>query len=271
MIDTKTRAKIKGYVEGFLQHTVEQILSRQRDRQAKLQTGRKDTSPAHKPFHRALLPEGIRRISEFERSFSTALGSTFEEAGKLIAAATHQTAIRGHKISGRVSAKAIGLIEAIVESNKQNGSTKPYLEFVRQVVDAAAEDGGEIRPVTSDLYVKTHSGEEWYFEIKSPMPNKGQCLEATSRLLHICAIRHEQYPKLRTHFAMGYNPYGEDKSDYKWSFAVRHMDMKNQVVIGREFWDLLGGEDTYDDLLSIYNEVGREKAKYLLDKLMLNY
>ncbi len=76
---------------------------------------------------------------------------------------------------------------------------------------------------------------------------------------------------MRTHFAMGYNPYGEDKSSYKWSFAVRHMDIRNQVLIGREFWDLLGGEGTYEELLDIYQQVGREKASDLLDRLSLNY
>ncbi len=85
MIDEETRVKIKGYLEGFIQGMVEQF--------RKSDTHPKDLRPPRteskkgdiKPFHEAILPEGILRVTEFERSFSTKLGTTFEGAEGLIA------------------------------------------------------------------------------------------------------------------------------------------------------------------------------------------
>jgi len=47
--------------------------------------------------------------------------------------------------------------------------------------------------------------------------------------------------------------------------------MKNEVLIGSEFWDLVGGEGTFEELLEIYREVGREKTKAMLDALLFGF
>jgi hypothetical protein len=36
-------------------------------------------------------------------------------------------------------------------------------------------------------------------------------------------------------------------------------------------WEYLGGSGTYDELIHIYREVGREKGPDVLDKLALGY
>ena len=35
-------------------------------------------------------------------------------------------------------------------------------------------------------------------------------------------------------------------------------DLKNQILVGKEFWDFLGGEGTYETLLQIFEDVGIE-------------
>lgn len=123
----------------------------------------------------------------------------------------------------------------------------------------------------ADLYLKTKRGEELFFEIKSPKPNKGQCLEVTDRLLQTHAIRKATAPKVRTYFAMAYNPYGTERSSYKHSFSTKYLDFENQVIIGEEFWDLIGGRGAYEEVLAIYREVGKEKGSDMLDQLALDY
>jgi len=123
----------------------------------------------------------------------------------------------------------------------------------------------------ADLYLRDKDGNEIFFEIKSPKPNKGQCLEVLDRLLEIHAMKRQGFPKVRTFYAMAYNPYGDSKSDYKHSFALSYMDIRNQVLIGREFWDLVGGSGTYDEVIEIYREVGREKGPDMIDQLALGY
>ncbi len=80
MINEETKAAIKGYLEGFIQGLLEQ--HRPEVRRAMAREDRASYSCPRgmlKPFHEAIVPTEILRISSFERSFSTKLGITFEE------------------------------------------------------------------------------------------------------------------------------------------------------------------------------------------------
>ena len=45
--------------------------------------------------------------------------------------------------------------------------------------------------------------------------------------------------------------------------------MEEEVLVGVEFWDLLGGKNTYDDLLKVFEEAGLELYDEI-DKKMEN-
>ncbi len=122
-----------------------------------------------------------------------------------------------------------------------------------------------------DLYIKTPDGAETFFEIKSPKPNKGQCLEVVSRLLHVHAIKRAGPPKVRTYLAMAYNPFGDERISYSHSFTLKYLDFEHMVLVGREFWEYIGGQGTYEEVLAIYREVGKEKGPDLVDQLALGY
>jgi hypothetical protein len=270
MIKRSTRGQIKGFLEGFIQGIINEHKSSSLNPK-ELRPAKKFSEEGDiKPFHEALLPDGILRITEFERSFSTKLGTTFEEVAKLIGKDNYAVAERGHVVCGKVSPRAIKKIESIVNKIGSGGMEKSYLKLAKEVVKISMKKG-ETRRKTADLYLKDNRGNEIFFEIKSPKPNKGQCLEATDRLLQIHAIRRLSSPKVRTYYAMAYNPYGDDKKSYAHSFSRRYMDLKNQVLIGKEFWDLIGGEGTYKEVLEVYREVGREKGPDMIDQLALGY
>lgn len=222
-----------------------------------------------KPFHEAILPEGILRITEFERSFSSRLGSTFAEAGRLIAQQRFNTAEREHEVSGYVSPEVLREIEEVINEADQ-GLQARYPDLVNRILRTRGQ-ANQKRKVRADLFVADEEGNEVFFEIKSPKPNKGQCLEVTSRLLRAHAIRNAAPPQLKTFYAMAYNPYGVNRATYSHSFALRYLDMQNEVLLGKEFWDFLGGEGTYEELLTVYREVGREKGPDMIDQLALGY
>ncbi len=271
MISKEVRNTIKGYLEGFIQGMVDEAKHNGFDPK-QLRPLRNESKDADlKPFHESLLPDGILRISEFERSFSTKLGTTFEECARLIGKYVHKNAERGYRVRGVVTAKAIKRIESITNGIGSGGMKSKYPDLIKEVVELSKGINGVERVSIADLYIETKSGEEWFFEIKSPKPNKGQCLEATGRLLQIQALTHAKYPKAKALYAMAYNPYGIEKLTYRHSFAVNYMDLANEVLIGKEFWDTIGGKGTYEEVLSIYQEVGKEKGPDMLDQLALGY
>lgn len=271
MIKKDTRSKIKGYLEGFIQGIINEATKSDFDPR-KLRPIRKASSKGDvKPFHESLLPDGILKINEFERSFSTKLGTTFEECARLIALDNHKHAQRGYHVKGKISPKAIERIEEVVNKISSGGMRINYLDLVKEIVELAHDNKGVERVSIADLYILTKDGTEIYIEIKSPKPNKGQCLEATQRLLQIYAILHNKYPKVKAYYATAYNPYGIDKNTYRHSFVLNYMDINNQVLLGKEFWELVGGNGTYEEILRIYQEVGREKGPDMIDQLALGY
>jgi hypothetical protein len=78
-ISDLTRAKIKAYLEVFIERTVELHRGREIDAftSAADYLGLTSAKGRLKPFHAALLPQSISRISAFERSLSTTLGTIF--------------------------------------------------------------------------------------------------------------------------------------------------------------------------------------------------
>lgn len=271
MITKEVRDTIKGYLEGFIQGMIDEAKQNGFDRK-QLRPLRKESKDGDlKPFHESLLPDGILFISEFERSFSTKLGTTFEECARLTAKVVHKSAERGYRVQGMVTEKAIKRIEAITNEIGIGGMKRKYPDLVKEIVELSKSGNGIERVSIADLYIETKSGEKWFFEIKSPKPNKGQCLEATGRLLQIQAITHTEYPKAKAFYATAYNPYGVEKPTYQHSFVLNYMDLDNEVLIGKEFWDLIGGKGTYEEILDIYQEIGREKGPDMLDQLALGY
>ncbi len=268
MIPKSVRSQIKGYLEGFIQGIVNEARKTGLKPTELRPTKKYSAEGGIKPFHEALLPDGILRITEFERSFSTKLGSTFEETAKLIASAKWGSAERGHRIEGMISLKALEEIDEIVAQLKSGA--KSYPAMVKKVLRARGGPTSE-RMTTADLSLVGSDGTEAFFELKSPKPNKGQCLEVTERLLLIHALRGGGPPKVLTFWAMAYNPYGAKRSDYKHSFTLNYLDFENQVLLGQEFWDFVGGPNTYEEVLEIYREVGREKGPDMLEQLALEY
>jgi hypothetical protein len=250
-IQPVTRAKIKGYLEAFIetlvkQHKGKEISVFETPHQYLQNESKKGEI---KPFHAAIIPVQIMRISAFERSFSTTLGTTFEECARLIALDHHADAKRGYIIGGDVSISALNEIEhqvARFEHAADEKGNKPSLDaMIEAVRSKEKKDDLAKRSVQADLYIKTHEGIEYFFEMKSPVPNKGQCLEVTQRILRIHLLKHESRQKVKGYFAMAYNPFGSERKDYHWSFAVNYTPFEQAVIIGKEFWDIVGGPTTY--------------------------
>lgn len=274
-INDVTREKIKGYLESFIDRVIEN------NQRRKIQSFESSASylakvaskPKLKPFHAAIIPPQIMAINEFERSFSTTLGTTFEEAARLIALDHHAEVHRSHEIWGEADQNALKEIEnqiAVFEHAAYENNERPSLsDMVSAVLSAHVDNDNTARSARSDLFIRTHTGLEYYFEIKSPVPNKDQCLSITSRILRIHLLRRQSRPNVQAYFAMAYNPYGPTRGDYRWSLAKLYLPFEQATLIGQEFWEIVGGPTTYQELLNIYAEVGRDKSKRIFESMGL--
>ncbi len=276
-INSNTRITIKGYLEGFIQGLIDEYKGREilKPDDAEEYLSRFSSKGELKPFQAALIPPALIRINQFERGLSTRLGNSIEECARLIALEHHQEVRRGYDVKADVSLTAFAeaeLQKENYESSAKTGKAKPCLEeMIAAVLQARRTDDLETKSVRTDLYILAKDGTEYFFEIKAPKPNKGQCLEVTQRLLRFHLLRGESRPQVKAYYAMPYNPYGATKANYKWSYAKNYMPFDDAVIIGNDFWNLIGGETAYNELLEIYLEIGNEKSKHMLDTLAFGF
>jgi hypothetical protein len=260
------KEQIKQYLSSFIERLIAEIMTREE--------GSGDGHPEEsngivRPFHEAVIPSLLRKASRFERSFSTRLGSTFEQCACLIAAHHHAEAKRNYRLKGVVSQRALQEVNTLVKAFEHapaRDTRLPFDKMVHRILNKAARTPTPTTDleVVVDLYVRQRDGKELFFEIKSPLPNKGQCLEVTQRLLRIHLIRAKARPDVQAYFAMPYNPFGGSRDRYLWNYAINHTPYDEVVLIGEEFWQLLGGASTYDELLAIYQEVGQAYAETII-------
>jgi hypothetical protein len=276
-ISSITRQQIKDSLERFVTKLVEQHKNIPAETLVENGTARRTSRKRGgilKPFHSAIIPERLLRISAFERSFSTSLGSTYEECARLIALEHHADAKRSFDVRTSVSRAALNAIERqveVFEHAAEAGQPRPTLESMIETVLEARQADEQILGIRADLYIRTHSGEDLFFEMKSPVPNKGQCIEIVQRILRFHLLSGQPRPKTQAYFAMAYNPYGPTRQSYAWSMAKSYTPFDDGVLIGHEFWDIVGGPTAYKELLDIYEEVGKVKGKYIIDSLVSNF
>ena len=68
---------------------------------------------------------------------------------------------------------------------------------------------------------------------------------------------------INTVIAIPYNPY-EPKPYSRWTMAGM-LDLENELKVAEEFWDFLGGEGAYSDLLNCFERVGIEMSNEIDD------
>ncbi len=258
-IDEQTKNEIKQYLRGTISKFIANF--------AKENVGVGVGEDEQKPFHKALLGEVITQASRFERSFSTILGKTFEKCALIIARKSHQQSERDHRINDKVPEQAVSKIEDLMRE-LEGGASKSLSSMIDEVLASAKSSSTSLQEVSvnSDLYIVSHSGDEIFIELKSPKPNKDQCEKAIRRVLTIHLISQKKPPQVRAYLALPYNPYGDRRNDYKWDIVHRYLP-NDAWLIGEEFWELIGGENTYQNLLSIYQEVGVEMQDDILKAL----
>jgi hypothetical protein len=210
-----------------------------------------------RPFQSRLLPE-LFAGGLSQQSFSTRLGSWFQVIGRLVAIQFHQSAQIGYSVSGEIQPAASSHITTLLDQmNKGRPKRVPSRqEDITQVL-AVQSLGGVPIEVTADLFVRTHENEELYFEMKTPEPNKDTSMAMKRFILTTAAIRKGHMAN--AYAATAYNPYGDGKP-YVRNYAQQFLEIGQDMLIGRTFWEKIGDLQTYDELLILAEEVGKEAA-----------
>lgn len=213
-----------------------------------------------KPFHERLFSKERIRATSFFHSCSTTIGVTlFQNIAYLIAKGNTNFKKVGSPwdIEGNFSDKAKTVIEDIIFDlgRKQDDVQKrtPNIKKEIQEVLKVASESGNISTQRADLSLIDSKNNEIYIEIKTTKPNKGESEKMKRTMLKIVALRNKPLIVL---VGMAYNPYEPEK--FTWPPPLNYLKLNEDLLVGKSFWDFLGGTTTYEELLNIFGEVGKE-------------
>lgn len=221
----------------------------------------KEKHHSAKPLYAALVPDEIFKGSHFERRFVTPFGSVWEKLAQVVAIEAHGNCSMGHTINGTIGSESLRRIQEVL--NKLEHNTKG-IEKVKpdwkSEIEYIIQGGGELIPVSVVCDIFIHNEEtntKYAFELKGPLPNSDQTKVSKEKMFKLLAMSPKQVDF--AYYALPYNPYGK-KEDYKWGFPMRWFNMPKDesVLIGNEFWELIGGKGTYNNFIKEVNLLGKD-------------
>lgn len=223
--------------------------------------------PAVMPFHTRLLGKDRLALYAFIHSLNTNFGTTiFEPVAVALASSRFKIAQKQVKSVTKISTAAQFEIQKIMDeltaANIKPNKTKE-IEIIRAVCQK--DEMRIVKPTMVDIYLENIKGEIFLFNIKTAKPNKGGFKEFKRTLLEWTAVILAENPdaKVNTIIAIPYNPY-EPKPYSRWTMAGM-LDLENELKVAEEFWDFLGGEGAYNDLLACFEQVGIEMRNEIDD------
>lgn len=213
------------------------------------------------PFHTRLLGRDRMALFSFIQSINTTLGtSVFEQIAAVIAHPHFRRVVHQFKkFNDTISREAQRIIQEIMDDLTSARSVPNKLEEINRIL-SVSQTGHmvTIKKPRIDLFVESYDGTEYYFDLKTAKPNIGDFKGYKRTLLEWIAIRGalDQNIQVRTMLAIPYNPY-EPEPYQRWTLQGL-FDVQNEIQVAEEFWNFLGGENTYDELLNVFESVGIE-------------
>lgn len=214
----------------------------------------------HQPFHVRLLGKDRMALFSFIHSLNTTFGmSIFEPVAKKIAM-NYFKEVRSQVIAGdKISLENQKNIQMIIDSLR-SATIKPNWRDHYSILKSSLKTGEitDVKLTKVDLLLEDFDNNVYLFDLKTAKPNKGSFIEYKRTLLEWTAARlmNNKSKKVKAMLVIPYNPY-YPKPYSRWTMAGM-IDLNEELKVGKEFWDFLGEEGTYDLVLDCFEKAGIE-------------
>ncbi len=205
------------------------------------------------PFLAKLMQDSEKVAAySFIHSLATTLGmSVYEQVSKIIAKENFDKVETSYDIEGEITHEENKTITKILQEIKNNSRKADKEKEIKEILECKKESGRKIK-VRADLFLKK-GDKEFYIEIKTAKPNIDVFAKSKEKLLQWVALRKK---KVNTILAIPYNPYHPEP--YSRFTMQGYLDEEKELYVAEKFWELLGGKETYKEVLEIFDEVGKE-------------
>jgi len=212
------------------------------------------------PFN--LLPANVSKVRKLERTCSTSAGSVLIQKTAADLAEAHMGYGRtNYTIAGRINTVRMSRINNLLNSLESTGAKPNFKEEMAYILDGKSRKTVQV-VITSDVYAVNRRGNHARIaaECKSPLANNDQAKAAKEKIFKLLSMEKPLVDE--AYFVLNYNPFGGGRENFNWSPPTRWFDIKGgdtSVLIGAEFWDMVGGKGTYKLIEKISKEI---KASY---------
>lgn len=211
------------------------------------------------------LVQDSRKVASYSfiHSIATSLGmSIYEEVSQILVEDYCEECFRKYDLGGVISKEQKSVIDNIIRELRNKERKPDYEKDIQLVLNAPSRAGkqqkeGEI----ADFYMRKE-GIEYFFEIKTVKPNIDIFTKSKAKLLEWIARRRKP---VRAILAFPYNPYFP--KPYKRFTEQNLMQMGIDFLVGEDYWNLLGGENTFVELLDVFDRVGKKYKQEILSKI----
>lgn len=213
-----------------------------------------------KPFQTRLLGKDRLALYAFIHSLNTNFGTTvFEPVAKTLAQSKFKNVETQKKAPKQISSDSQKVIQEIMDdliAGTRNPNRNEEVAKIKKVVKLGSIKNVKLTKI--DIYFESND-KIYLVDLKAAKPNFGEFKGFKRTLLEWTAAEY-----LNTGFrkevvaliAIPYNPY-EPEPYTRWTMRGM-LDLENELKVADEFWDFLGGKNTYKDLLDCFERVGIE-------------
>lgn len=259
--------KLLATVEDFIRKSTQQILQKLKPRTI-------DELRAAMPFHALFFGDEGLIAAANQRSIVTSMGlSLYPGIAKIIVEHSYKDVfVSGRRkknkqvIEGELPASVPtcinDILEALYTKKRQPDHRQEMEEILAAIREGARRQGKQQTvKVEPDLYIGDYQPGPLFIEFKSPYANKDVCFKSKNKLLTFLAMMHKKGTRgAQAYLGLTYNP-DVEREAFNWWPVRQMMDMQEQVLIGQELWDKLGGTGTYAQLIRVVAKIRKEIAK----------
>lgn len=199
----------------------------------------------------------------FIHSIATSLGmSIYEDVSRIITEKSAKECFRNYDIGGVISKNQKFIIGEIIRKLRNGEKKVNHKEEVKLVLSASARDGKPQKEGKIADFYMLKNGVEYYFEIKTVKPNIDVFTKSKTKLLEWVARRRKP---VRVCLAFPYNPY--HPQPYERFTEQGLLERGKEFLVGKEYWDFLGGVNTFEELLVLFGKVGKKFKEEIEEKI----
>ncbi|MDD3629921.1 MAG: TdeIII family type II restriction endonuclease [Bacteroidales bacterium] len=223
------------------------------------------------PFHYRLLGKDRMALYSFIQSLNTTFGtSIFEPVAVALSKNKFVKAKSQYFVGDKISEGCQQTIQDIM--NNLTIGIPPNktieIELIRKSVNIG--EINNIKTVKADLFIEDAKGVQYLFDLKTAKPNISNFKDFKRTLLEWVGIALTNNPnlKINTLIAIPYNPY-EPQPYERWTIKGM-LDDKYELMVGKEFWDFIGGDGAYEEILDCFESAGI-KLRPEIDEYFSNF